>query len=150
MVDAKYELVTQGRNLRRAGNIPASKKVKFIYKPVNFTPDNDIEIIRLLLNAEAVEQNPDYQPGKGTPAVRTELGELFLPLEGLVDVAAEKVRLTKEIEKFQSEISKVEQKLANPSFVQKVPPQVLAEHQQRLAEWQAKLEHTKTALEALG
>src|SRR6185295_8551441 len=34
MVDAKYELVTQGRNLRRTGNIPASKKVKFIYKPV--------------------------------------------------------------------------------------------------------------------
>src|SRR5262245_54471112 len=91
MVDAKYELVTQGRNLRRTGNIPASKKVKFIYKPVTFTPPNDIEVIRLLLNAEAVEQNPDFQAPKGTPAARTELGEIFLPLEGHVDVAAEKV-----------------------------------------------------------
>src|SRR5436305_5296963 len=125
MVNAKYDLVTQGRNLRRTGNIPASKKVKFIFKPVTFTPPHDIEVIRLLLNAEAVEQNQEYQPGKGTPTVRTELGELFLPMEGLIDVAAEKARLAKELEKIESEIAKAEQKLANPSFVQKVPPQVL-------------------------
>jgi valyl-tRNA synthetase len=149
MVDAKYELVTQGRNLRRAGNIPASKKVKFIYKPVTFTPPNDIEVIRLLLNAEAVEQNPDYQAPKGTPAARTELGEIFLPLEGHIDVAAEKVRLTKEKEKLSGDIEKTEQKLANPNFVQKVPPQVLAEHQQRLIDFKAKLEHVLEALKAL-
>ncbi|MGN6643644.1 MAG: hypothetical protein ACTHKU_11670, partial [Verrucomicrobiota bacterium] len=56
----------------------------------------------------------------------------------------------KEKEKIESEITKVEQKLANPSFAQKVPPQVLAEHQQRLLDWKAKLDHVKTSLEALG
>jgi valyl-tRNA synthetase len=149
MVNAKYDLVTQGRNLRRAGNIPASKKVKFIYKPVSFTSPQDIEIIRLLLNAEAVEVNPEYQAPKGTPTVRTELGELCLPLEGLVDVAAEKVRLKKEQEKLEGDIVKTEQKLANPNFVQKVPPPVLAEHQQRLVDFKAKLEHVLEALKAL-
>ena len=34
-VNAKYDLVTQGRNLRREGNIPASKKVKFVFKPAD-------------------------------------------------------------------------------------------------------------------
>jgi valyl-tRNA synthetase len=150
MAGAKYELVTQGRNLRRAGNIQAGKKVKYIFKPTNFTPPHDLEVIRLLLNAETVEVNPDYQPAKGTPTVRTELGELLLPLEGHIDRDAEKVRLTKELEKIESEIVKVEQKLANPNFTQKVPPQVLQEHQQRLVEWQAKREHTKNALDALG
>jgi valyl-tRNA synthetase len=149
MADAKYDLVTQGRNLRRAGNIQAGKKVKYIFKPAAHVSPHDAEVIRLLLNAEALELNPDYQPAKGTPAVQTALGELFLPLEGLVDVAAEKIRLTKELEKTQAEITKVEQKLANPNFTQKVPPQVLQEHQQRLAEWLAKLEHTKNALAAL-
>ena len=81
--------------------------------------------------------------------MRTELGELFLPLEGLVDVAAEKVRLTKEREKLEGEIVKTEQKLANPNFVQKVPPQVLAEHQQRRIDFQAKLDHVLEALKAL-
>jgi valyl-tRNA synthetase len=149
MVNAKYELVTQGRNLRRAGNISASKKVKFIYQPVNFTPPHDLEVIRLLLNAEALEVKDDYQAPKGTPTARTELGELYLPLEGHVDVAAEKVRLTKERERIEGDIAKTEQKLTNPNFVQKVPPQVLAEHQQRLIDLKAKLEQVLEALKAL-
>ncbi|MEY4918539.1 MAG: hypothetical protein RL616_2452, partial [Verrucomicrobiota bacterium] len=86
----------------------------------------------------------------GTPVVASPLGELFLPLEGLIDVAAEKIRLTKEIEKIQSEIVKVEQKLANPNFTTKVPPAVLAEHEQRLMEWRGKLAHTQSSLEVLG
>jgi len=147
---AKYDLVTEGRNLRRIGNVPASKKVKFIFKPANEVLPHDAEVIKLLLNAEALEINSDYQPAKGTPTARAAMGDLFLPLEGLVDVEAEKARLKKEIEKGEAEISKVEQKLANPNFTQKAPPQVLQEHQQRLAEWQAKLEHANNALKGLG
>ena len=149
----KYELVSQGRNLRREANISTAKKIRFVLKPVNALPPHDIEVIRLLLNAEAVESSESYQPPKGTLTARTELGELFLPLEGLrskEELAAEKARVTKELEKIEAEISKVEQKLANPNFTQKVPPPVLLEHQQRLAEWQAKRAAVKTALDALG
>jgi valyl-tRNA synthetase len=64
--------------------------------------------------------------------VRTELGDLFLPLEGLIDMEAEKARLKKELEKIEAEAAKVEQKLANPNFTQKVPRSVLEEHRQRL------------------
>ena len=49
-----------------------------------------------------------------------------------------------------AEIVKVVQKLANPNFTAKVPPAVLAEHEQRLVEWKAKLAHTQSALETLG
>ena len=107
-------------------------------------------MLKLLLNAEAVEVNANYQPAKNTLTVRTELGDLFLPLEGLIDVEAEKARLKKELEKIEAEIAKVEQKLANPNFTQKVPAQVLEEHKQRLAEWQGKRDHVKAALAALG
>jgi valyl-tRNA synthetase len=149
---AKYELVSQGRNLRREANISAAKKIRYVLKPVNYLPPHDIEVIRLLLNAEAVEVNGNYLAPKGTLTARTELGELYLPLEGLrseEELAAEKARLTKELEKIEAEITKVEQKLANPNFTQKVPPQVLLEHQQRLAEWQAKRGQVKAALAAL-
>jgi valyl-tRNA synthetase len=148
-VEARNELVTQGRNLRREANIPANKKVKFIFKPVNEVAANDLEVLKLLLNAEAVEVNPDFQPAKNVLAIRHESGELFLPLEGLIDVEAEKARLNKEIEKYSAEIAKVEQKLNNPAFAQKVPAQVLEEHKQRLVEWQDKLAHAKAALAAL-
>jgi valyl-tRNA synthetase len=146
---AKYDLVTEGRNLRRVGNLPASKKARFIFKPANPVRPHDAEVIKLLLNAEPLEIAADYAPKKGTPTARTVMGDLFLPLEGLVDVEAEKARLKKEVERAEMEIAKVEQKLANQNFAQKAPAQVLQEHQQRLAEWRAKLEHGKNTLQAL-
>ena len=149
LAGAKYDLVTEGRNLRRAANIPANKKIRFVLKPANFVPPHDVEVLRLLLNAEAFEVNADYQPPKNTLTVRAELGDLFLPLEGLIDVEAEKARLKKELEKIEAEIAKVEQKLANPNFTQKVPAAVLQEQQQRLADWQGKRDHVKAALAAL-
>jgi len=148
--DIKYDLVTQGRNLRRAGNIQAAKKVKYVFKPASVLTPHDAEVLKLLLNAETLEVNDHYQPPKGTPSVKSKMGELFLPLEGLIDVAAEKIRLTKEVEKDRAEIAKVEQKLANPNFTQKVPPAVLAEHEKRLQDWRAKLAHDQSLLGALG
>jgi valyl-tRNA synthetase len=149
-IEARNEFIGQGRNLRRNANIPANKKVKFILKPAGQVMPNDVEVMKLLLNAEAVEVNANYQPAKGALAVRAALGELFLPTDGLIDMEAEKARLKKELEKIESEISKVEQKLANPNFTQKVPAKVLDEHKQRLADWQGKLAHVKAALAALG
>jgi len=149
-VDARNELVTQGRNLRRAGNIPGNKKVKYIFKPAGTPEPRELAAMKLLLNAESLEARADYAPEKGTPAARSDLGELYLPLEGAVDVAAERERLKKEIVKAQAEIGKVRQKLENPAFVQKVPPAVLEEHRKRLLDWQAKLEHLRQLLAALG
>src|SRR5207248_6194642 len=127
MVDAKYELVTQGRNLRREANIPAGKKVKYVFKPASDIPNNDVAILKLLLNAEALEIDASYQPPKGTPTVHSGLGDLFLPLEGQVDIEAEKARLKKELQKTEAEIGKAQDKLNNPAFAQKVPPNVLLE-----------------------
>lgn len=148
VVNARNEFVTQGRNLRREGNIPANKKVKFQFQPAAQPAPQDLEVLKILLNAESLEVVPaDFQPRKGTPTLRGAIGELFMPLEGLIDVDAEKGRLQKEIEKFDVEIVKVEQKLANPNFTSKVPPAVLEEHRNRLIEWQAKRDHARAALE---
>jgi len=149
MVDTKYDLVTRGRNLRRDKNISASKKVRFILKASQPVSAHDISVLQLLLNAETLEVNSAYEPAKGTPTVHSELGELYLPLDGTIDVEGEKMRLKKELAKIEAEISKTEQKLNNPQFAQKAPPQVLAEHKNRLAEWQAKREQTLATLRAL-
>ncbi|SPE51722.1 Valine--tRNA ligase [Verrucomicrobia bacterium] len=149
IVDAKFELVTRGRALRREGNVPASKKVKYVLKPAGAVPPHDADVLKLLLNAESLEINPGYAPPKGTPNVASEIGELYLPLEGLVDTAAEKARLTKEIERADTELAKVQERLANPTFTQKVSAAVLAEHQKRLADWQSKKERLLALLRAL-
>ncbi|NDB76125.1 MAG: valine--tRNA ligase, partial [Verrucomicrobia bacterium] len=148
--NVKFELVTQGRNLKTQFNIGAGKKGKFTLKPAGNLAPGEAEVLRLLLSAESLDLDPNFAPKKGTPTALTKLGELYLPLDGLVDVEVERARLTKELAKIQAEIEKVEQKLANPSFAQKVPAAVLEEHKQRLADWQTKLAQTKAAIEALG
>jgi valyl-tRNA synthetase len=149
VANSKYQLVTQGRNLRREFNLPPGKKIRFILKPAGSVVAHDVEVLRFLLNAEAVEINAAYTAPKGTPSALSALGELFLPLAGLIDVEAEKARLNKELGKIAAEIEKAQQRLNNPNFVQKVPPAVLAEHQARLAEWLAKQKHAVAALAAL-
>jgi valyl-tRNA synthetase len=148
-VHAKYELVRLGRNLRREGNIPANKKVRFVLKPAGPLRPEEAQILQLLLNAEPFEIDPGYEAKKGTPAALSPLGELFLPLEGLIDVAAEKARLAKELAKIEAEITKVQQKLQNPSFTQKVPPAVLQEHQARLENWQQRQQQVQAMLEGI-
>ena len=136
---ARFDLVTLGRNLRAQSNIASNKRVPFVLRPASPLPQEELDILKGLLNAEALNlAAADWQAPKGTPVAANAIGELFLPLAGLVDVEAEKARQEKELAKVRSEIQKVQDKLANPAFTQKVPASVLAEHQQRLIDWQAK------------
>jgi valyl-tRNA synthetase len=150
VAQAKYDLVSLGRNLRRELKLDPAKKLKFILKPAGELPPAEVEVLKLLLNAETVEVvAAGWTPDKGTPGASNALGELFLPTTGLIDFAAERARLTKELENIRGEIAKVEAKLGNPAFTQKVPAKVLEEHRQRLADWQAKEKQALAALENL-
>jgi valyl-tRNA synthetase len=149
IIDAKFAFITEARNLRREANVPASKKIKFFLKPSGAIPPQDIEVFKLLLNAESIEIDPGYQPTQGTPVLHSEIGDLFMPLEGVQDVGAEISRLSKELEKIEKEIAKEEQKLNNPNFTAKAPAHVLSEHQRRLGEWQAKRDRVAVALARL-
>ena len=148
--NAKYEVVNLGRGLRRDANIASNKRVRFILQSATPLLPHDTEVLRILLNAEPLEILPSYDAPRGTPSTITPLGTLFLPLEGLIDVAAERERLTKEIAKVEDELGKVRAKLANPNFAGKVPPAVLADHQQRETAWAEKLAQLTRMREALG
>jgi valyl-tRNA synthetase len=146
----KYETVRRGRNLRSQFNIQSNRKADFILKPVEELIPHDIAVLKLLLNAETLTVDANYAPARGVPMIPTPLGELYLPLAGLIDVEAERARLTKELEKVQAEIEKVRAKLGNPSFTQKVPAEVLREHEERLVTWQQREQQIRNALEVLG
>ncbi|MCE9610575.1 MAG: valine--tRNA ligase [Chthoniobacter sp.] len=148
--NAKYETVNGGRALRRDANIASNKRVRFVLQSATPLVSHDSEVLRILLNAEPFEVVENYAAPRGTPSALTPLGTLFLPLEGLVDVAAERERLAKEIAKVEDELAKVRAKLANPAFAGKVPPAVLAEHQQRESAWAEKLAQLARMREALG
>jgi valyl-tRNA synthetase len=139
VAQAKYDLVSLGRGLRRDCKIDPAKKIRFTVRPAGTLSPSDVEVLKLLLNAEALDVvDAAWTPDRGTPVAVNALGELFLPLAGLIDFEAERTRLTKELERVKIEVTKVQEKLANPAFAAKVPAKVLEEHQARLQDWQAK------------
>ncbi len=148
--NAKYDTVLAGRNLRSTYNIPSNKRVRFVLQPSAQLEPHDAEVLKILLNAEALDIESSYAAPQGTPTNLTPLGHLYLPLEGLIDVAAERERLGKEIAKVTDELTKVRAKLANPGFAEKVPATVLEEHRQRELTWQEKLAQLEKMRSALG
>ena len=144
----KYEAVNLGRGLKSTFNI--NKRVRFVLKPNQELPAHEIEVLRILLNAKPLDVDANYVPAKGTPSALTPLGTIFLPLDGLIDVEAERARIGKELAKAESELEKVAAKLADTNFTSKVPQKVLDEHQQRKTDWQEKLAKLKEMMAALG
>jgi valyl-tRNA synthetase len=147
---SRYDVVLAGRGLRRDFNLPSNKKVGFVLQNTRPLAGHDTEVLRILLNAESVLlEGPQWAPPKGTPSAITPLGTLSLPLEGLVDVGAERQRLGKELEKIQAELTKVRAKLSQETFVSGAPPAVVEEHRKREADWSAKQAQIQRILEAL-
>jgi valyl-tRNA synthetase len=77
-------------------------------------------------------------------------GESRLALHVEIDVAAEKERLAKEITRLQGEIAKAQGKLSNESFVARAPAAVVAQEQQRIADFTEALARLQDQLARLG
>jgi valyl-tRNA synthetase len=77
-------------------------------------------------------------------------GVVAMPLEGVIDLSAEKARLAKEIAKLEGEAKKVEAKLSNPGFMAKADDEVIEEHKERRDEALARIEKLNAALGRLG
>jgi valyl-tRNA synthetase len=125
---AVYQATSQARNLRAEYRVPSNKKVKMILRP---TASADFSVFAQLIGAQPLTVDPAYSAPRGVPVTLTPIGQLFLPLEGIVDLQAEKERLTKEIVKLQDELETVRKKLSNPSFVDRAPAAVVEEHRHR-------------------
>ena len=63
--------------------------------------------------------------------------KLLIPLEGLIDLGAERARLDKELKRIAGEVAKCEAKLGNATFVQNAPATVVDQERARLADWTA-------------
>jgi valyl-tRNA synthetase len=141
-----YHATSITRNLRAEYRIPSNKKIRIVLKPATA---NDFTVFGRLSGAEPLDVLPDYEPARGEPVALTPIGQVFLPLEGSLNIEAEKQRLTREITKLEEELATVQKKLANQNFVNRAPAAVVEEHRKRETDFSARLEQLRDRLGVL-
>src|SRR5438477_7600282 len=148
-VGAIYGTVEAGRNLRAEARVPSNQKAKFALRSNESWAREEDATIGRLLNAESLEIDANFQPPARSSVTATRLGELFL-IAGETDRAAERERLDKEIARLEGDLKATESKLANPSFVERAPKQVVEEHLRRGGDFNGRLVQLRKARESLG
>ena len=125
------DIIRSVRTIRAEVNTPMSKKVPLVISTKDEETVAILEANRMYIerfcNPETLTVGKDIAaPGKSMSAVVTG-AELFMPLEGLLNIDEELERLTKELAKWQGEVKRVQGKLANERFMSKAPETVVDE-----------------------
>ncbi|KAA2285334.1 valine--tRNA ligase [Arenimonas fontis] len=134
--------VSQIRSIRSQMGIAPSKAV-----PLRLQDGEPADRERIVRHTPALKflarlDGIEWIEGEAPVAAAAVLGalKLLIPLEGLIDLGAERARLDKELRRIAAEIGKCEAKLGNETFVNNAPAAVVEQERQRLADWTA--QHT--------
>ena len=126
------------RQIRGEMNIAPSRRIPVLLKDASAQDKTNAEVFRPYLERLAgLDSITVLEPGAAVPQSATALvGELTLlvPMQGLIDAAAEAERLGKVLAKAQQDIAKMRAKLSNENFVRNAPPEVVTKDREREAE----------------
>lgn len=138
-IDWAIELIGAVRSLRAEMNLPAGAKLTVFLKDANDASCAHLKsfnnIICSLARLEKLECfAPEAEVSKDMVQAVFREAVILLPLKGVVDFAAEKERLQKEIAALDKNLEGYARKLGNPSFVERAPAAVVEEEKRRQSE----------------
>jgi valyl-tRNA synthetase len=139
------------RTRRAEMNVPPSKKAQMtiVTGKQDLFRAGEAFLKRLAYVSEVIVTDAAPENQAGMVGVVTEEARVFIPLAELVDLAAEKARMEKELGKKKGELAGLENKLSNPGFVSKAPANVVQaerERAEKLVALIAKLEEQLAAM----
>ncbi|KGQ27700.1 valine--tRNA ligase [Gallibacterium anatis] len=150
------ELIVNVRNIRSEMNIAPSKALDVLLRHLTEEEinclNNNLSLIKTMAKLESI--NILSSDEEAPLAVTKLLGnaELLIPMAGFIDKQAELARLTKELNKLQQEVQRIENKLNNENFVAKAPEAVIAKEREKMQGYLDGLDKLKAqyaAIEAL-
>ncbi len=150
IVEQMKLFVSRARALKAEHNLASRRDVKFFLIAADApwaTVEANLAKLCRMAGASEISRRAAVD---GAPAAVTSLGTLYLDLASTVDVAAERVRMAKEIETLAKHIAGTEARLANQAFVSKAPPAVLEGARKQLSDQQAKRAELERLLKSLG
>lgn len=146
-------MIVAVRNIRAESNIAPSKGLDLLFRNLSVENAKILEKQTALLKAMAKLNNVQVLAANETAplAVAKLVGnaELLVPMAGFINKEAELARLAKEIEKYQNEVKRIENKLSNEAFVAKAPEAVIGKEREKQAEYQSGLEKSKSSIKRL-
>ncbi len=154
--EASFELVMDAiravRSRRADMNVAPSRKAKLIVATAETdTFTAGAPYFERLAGASEVEVvGEDYAPEAGMVTVTTHSARLYMPMAELVDIEAERARLTKELEKAKKQLEAQEKKLANENFVSRAPEAVVNAERERAEKAKALIANLEGSLKELG
>jgi len=145
------ELVSAVRSVRVEMNVPAGSLISLdLVNPSEMTLKRAKlwdDALNRLARISATFTRPAPQSGSVQLVVGGEV--VALPLKGVIDLAAERARLAKEMTKCDADIARVDAKLGNPNFVARAPEEVVEEEKGRREEAQLRKAKIAEALQRL-
>jgi valyl-tRNA synthetase len=144
-------LVDACRNLRGEMSVsPATKLPLFVLGDAAFMKAAGpvLQALAKLNEVKVFDSEAEWTQAAAAAPVAV-VGEARLCLFMEVDVAAEKIRLSKEVARLEGEIGKANGKLSNEAFVAKAPPAVIEQERKRVADFEATLSKMKAQLAQL-
>jgi len=146
------DLVSEVRSVRNEMNVPAAAQIPLVLVEAPAAVEARArvwdETIKRLARLSEISFAAVAPRSSAQMIVRGVVAAL--PLEGVIDIGAEKARLTKEIAKEEGEVKKVDGKLNNADFVRRAPEEVVEENRERRQEALARIEKMRAALDRLG
>jgi valyl-tRNA synthetase len=145
-------LVDACRNLRGEMNVsPATRMPMYVLGDTAFMQSVApvLQSLAKLSEVKVFETEAEWVAAAQAAPVAV-VGEARLCLFMEVDVAAEKIRLTKEATRLEGEITKANAKLGNEAFVAKAPPAVIEQEKKRVSDFGATLDKIRQQLQRLG
>ena len=146
------DLVGEIRGLRAEMNVPVAAKPALAFvAPDAITAERIARHRDLILTLGRVSEVGSAEAAPAGAVTFVSGGStVALPLAGVIDLAAERARLEKEIAVFDSDIGHVNKKLGNPNFLSRAAPEVVDEQRAKLAEAEAGKVKLQAALARLG
>ncbi len=146
------ELVVAVRNLRAENKVAPGRTVTVIVRgePAQLDLVEKLaEQIRPLARIESLTLARDGARPKVAASAVVQGAEVFLPLEGLIDLDVERERLVKETDRLVRDLEGTRRKLSNSDFLAKAKPEVVERERQRLVQLEETLAKLKRAQESL-
>ena len=142
-------VVTAVRNIRGEMNIPPSKKIN-LYIKSDKVKASQINYIKSLGRVEEFVFAKDLEKPQASANAVIKDAEIFIPLEGLIDVKVEREKLEKEIQRLNGMLIGVEKKLSNEKFVNNAPADVVENEKRKKEDWKNSIEKLESILADLG